>query len=236
LKVDTSIRKSVRIVIDERFGTHEEVLVFAGGSWLRWLFFILGPMAQAIRLASFRGTFWTKLFGFSYLQSWLLIEILGLISARTVMQNAATTAHINFESLDEFYGGVALRCYVSILGYFEFRFRVLGRGGYQWWEPLEWDLSTWITIVLALPLIVLLLIIRDFMIRSLSIFCRKNIFMGRNLLVAFPEGELGTLKVDGGAFFWLVSFVGNFLICLIGYCFLYNSFGTVNPGWTAVFE
>ena len=78
--------------------------------------------------------------------------------------------------------------------------------------------------------------IRDnLIVRALSNFCRKNIVMGQNLLVAFPAGELGTLKVDDDAVCWLVCSVANLLLCLAGYRFLYDSSGTVNPGWTAVF-
>jgi hypothetical protein len=236
LKLDTSIRKSIRIIIDERFGTHEEVLVFVRGSWLRWLFFILGPMPQAIRLASFRGTFYTQFLGFSYLLSWLLIEILGLISARTVIQNAATTDHINFESLDDTCEGLARLCYVSILSYFVARMTTFVREKSQWWIPLEWKSLDWIAYVLAFTLTILSLVIRDnLIVRALSIFCRKNIVMGQNLLVAFPEGEPRTLKVDDDALSWCVGSVANFLLCLAGYRFLYDSSGTVNPGWTAVF-
>jgi hypothetical protein len=59
--------------------------------------------------------------------------------------------------------------------------------------------------------------------------------MGQNLLVAFPEGEPEAPKVDDDAVCWLVFFVTNLLLSLFGYGFLYDSYGTVNPGWTAVF-
>jgi hypothetical protein len=236
LKVGTSLRKSVRIIIDERFGTHEEVLVFVRGSWLRWLFFILGPMPQAIRLSSFRGTFWTQFFGFSYLLSWLLIEILGLISARTVIQNAATTAHFNFKSLDDICEGLAMGCYVFILSYFVTVLKFLVREKSQWWETQEWFSLNWIAYVLVVTLPILSLWIRDnLIVRALSIFCRKNIVMGQNLLVAFPERKPETLKFDDVAVCWLVGSGANLLLCLAGYRFLYDSSGTVNPGWTAVF-
>ncbi|PMD21504.1 hypothetical protein NA56DRAFT_128274 [Hyaloscypha hepaticicola] len=235
LKLGMSIRKCVQIVIDERFGTHEEVLVFARSSWLRWLFFILGPMPQAVRLASFLGTPWTQFFGFSYFLSWILVEILALISARTVMQNAATAAHVNFEFLDKIYEGLALLCYASLLSYLPTRFESLARRRYQFWESPVWFSADWIAAFLLSLLAIPLRIIRELIIRALLIFCRKNIVMSQNLLVAFPEGELGTLKVDDDAIFWLLCFVANLLLCLIGYRFLYDSSGTVNPGWTAVF-
>jgi len=231
-----SIRKCVRIVIDEKFGTHEEVLVFARSSWLRWLFFILGPMPQAIRLASFRGTPCTQFFGFSYLLSWLLIEILGLISARTVTQNAATTDHISFKSLDDLCEELAMVCYFFILSYFVVTFTIFVRQKSQWWIPPEWNSLDWIAYVLTFTLTILSLGIRDnLIVRALSIFCRKNVVMGQNLLVAFPEGEPETLKVDDDAVCWLVCSVANLLLCLAGYRFLYHSSGTENPGWTAIF-
>jgi hypothetical protein len=193
-------------------------------------------MPQAIRLASFRGTFCTQFFGFSYLLSWLLIEILGLISARTVIQNAATTAHFNFKSLDDLCEWLPRVCYVFILSYFVARLTTLVREKSQWWIPLEWKSVDWIACVLAFTLTILSLVIRNnLIVRALSIFCRKNVVMGQNLLVAFPEGEPETLKVDDDAVYWAVGSVANLLLCLAGYRFLYHSSGTENPGWTAIF-
>jgi len=228
-----SIRKCVRIVIDEKFGTHEEVLVFARSSWLRWLFFILGPMPQAIRLASFRGTFGTQFFGFSYLLSWLLTEILGLISARTVGQNAATTDHVNFEFLDGLYETLATICYIFLHSYSSGSFI---RKHPPWGKSREWDSLDWALVVLMFTFTIPSPFMGDkLIVRALSAFCRKNIVMGQNLLVAFPEGEPETLRVDDDAVSWLVCSVANLLLCLAGYRFLYDSSGTVNPGWTAVF-
>jgi hypothetical protein len=236
LKLGISIRKSVRIAIDEKFGTHEEVLVFVRTSWLRWLFFILGPMPQAIRLASFRGTLWTKFFGFSYLLPWILMEILGLISPRTVTQNPATTVNISFEFLDDACVHIAEFCYFYVLSPFAAGFATFVREKLQWRKSQGWDSLDWISIVLVYTLARLSVALRDrFIVRPLSLFCRKNIVMSQNLLVAFPEGEPETLNVDDDAVFWLVFFVGNLLLSLVGYLFLYDSSGTVDPGWTAVF-
>jgi hypothetical protein len=45
------------------------------GTWIRWLLFVLGPLPQAIRLASFTGTPWTKAFEYSFALSWVLMEV-----------------------------------------------------------------------------------------------------------------------------------------------------------------
>ncbi len=236
LRFGTSLGKSVRNVIDERFGSHEEVLEFVRTSWLRWLFFCLGPMPQAIRLASFEGTFWTQFFGFSYLLSWVLIETLGVISARTVTQNVAITDQINFEFLDGFYYFLALLCYYSSLLYFLLVFMLSRvRRKFQERESQEWNLEHWMLLVGMFNFGVLLLWIRNYIVRSFLIFCHKYKFFGQCLLVNFQEGESKTLEVDIDAGLWLVWFVGNLLVCLIGYCFLYDSSETVNPRWTAVF-
>jgi hypothetical protein len=191
-------------------------------------------MPQAIRLASFRGTFCTQFFGFSYLLSWLLIEILGLISARTVIQNAATTTHISFKFLDRLYETLAVICYFYIYSYSALRFRYFISP--RWGESQKWDSLDWLLFVLMVTFAIPSSFIRDgLIVRALSMFCRKHVVMGQNLLVAFPEGEPETLKVDDDAVSWLVCSVANLLLCLAGYRFLYDSSGTVNPGWTAVF-
>jgi hypothetical protein len=65
--------------------------------------------------------------------------------------------------------------------------------------------------------------------------CERHLTFSQNLLVAFREGDTEALKIDELALFFFICFAFNFLSCLCTYRYFYNSYGTVNPGWTAVF-
>jgi hypothetical protein len=48
--------------------------------WLRWLGFLLGVIQPAIKLASFNGVSFSHAFGFMWLGSWVVIEIVALLA------------------------------------------------------------------------------------------------------------------------------------------------------------
>lgn len=94
LKLKISFRKCVRYTMNERLqgtGFLEGMKNLKNTTWLRWLLFILRPLPQAIRLASFRGIPWTQFLGFSFLSSWLLVEIMVLVSTGTAIQLHASS-------------------------------------------------------------------------------------------------------------------------------------------------
>jgi hypothetical protein len=77
---------SLQHIIAERFevvGSSEDMESIISTAWVRWLCFLLGPLPQIIRLASFQGVYWTKLWAFGFVLSWLLVEVLILLSPRT---------------------------------------------------------------------------------------------------------------------------------------------------------
>jgi hypothetical protein len=44
-------------------------------AWPRWIFFVMGTLPTGIKLASFEGTPWTKVWGMMFLSSFIVIEI-----------------------------------------------------------------------------------------------------------------------------------------------------------------
>jgi hypothetical protein len=50
-------------------------------TWLRWLWFILGTLPPAIKLASMRGVPWTQVWGMIFLASWIINEGLVIFAA-----------------------------------------------------------------------------------------------------------------------------------------------------------
>jgi len=66
-----SLRGAVRGVISRRF---DDVEGFASGSWLRCVYFVVGPLMSAIKLGAMQGVPWTKAYGMMFLVSFILVE------------------------------------------------------------------------------------------------------------------------------------------------------------------
>ncbi|KAH7419357.1 hypothetical protein BKA64DRAFT_14188 [Cadophora sp. MPI-SDFR-AT-0126] len=49
-------------------------------TWPRWLFFIMGPLPAAIKLASFSGIWWTKSWGLMFAVSFVVVELISIPS------------------------------------------------------------------------------------------------------------------------------------------------------------
>ncbi|KAK0118420.1 hypothetical protein ONS95_012707 [Cadophora gregata] len=74
--------------------------------WPRWLFFILGVLPPSIKLASFSGTPWTKIFGMMFLVSFLIIELFNL-TAFSVLRKRLSAVDHTFKSLRTIRRGTA---------------------------------------------------------------------------------------------------------------------------------
>jgi hypothetical protein len=64
LQFNTSPRACVQQVVNDRFesnGSVDGLESLTSTTWMRWLLFILGPLPQAVRLASFEGVPLTQL-------------------------------------------------------------------------------------------------------------------------------------------------------------------------------
>ena len=70
-----SVKRSFRLLISDSF-EKEEAKSMVDSILLRYLLFVLGPLPQVIGLAAFKGTPWTKVYGFMFLVSFLTMEVL----------------------------------------------------------------------------------------------------------------------------------------------------------------
>jgi hypothetical protein len=243
LKYRTPLRPIVCHVMNKRFGSTEALKTFTRTAWARWLLFLLGPLPQAIRLASFHGTPWTQFLGFSFLSSWILMEILALLSAETPCQLPPSRICSRFDYVYRLTNllvafatmfGIALPTLLSFLvpGYFI----------YKAWGDLVQSLinrdrlfDVFINLILAFWTFLLILAVVLGVIEVLLWVCGRNLELSRRLLLAYSEGSPETLKLDDFAFVLLLSSIGNLLACLFLYIYFYNPSKTLNPGWTAAF-
>ncbi|KAF4635514.1 hypothetical protein G7Y89_g2570 [Cudoniella acicularis] len=209
------------------------------GTWMRWLPFVLGPLPQIVRLASFTGVPWTKASGFSFLLSWLLIEILILTGrdqspTNQTHQDASVYFSRGYRSFPSSHGN-CLQFSLNSRNTFRLIFDVFFPGVH----PL----------LKAVPRIALVVTLMG---ESIGIVCMVGLtfsflggmypIIGQNLMLVFPEapvsGGSGALVPDDEADEVDVAFMfflHNFLTCVMGYFVFYSSSGTVNPGWTVVF-
>ncbi|PMD20616.1 hypothetical protein NA56DRAFT_646284 [Hyaloscypha hepaticicola] len=232
------------IVVDERFDYDvAEIKKARATSWIRWLCFILGPLPQAIRLGSFSGVPYTKLFGFGFLSSWLLVEFLILIATTTDRDTPPDWPSTVFEFLDvaAFFAvlGVTTAAELLILVItseavlFDASFHSPSTG--QWILALLSFLFFWGTVFGTLYGG----IIGPILLRIVNWGLSQSQLLGLSevFLVAFRDGNEESLEADLCAVWCLLSFFPQFAVCLMlyGYPEFYDPAGTVNPGWTGVF-
>ncbi|KAG4430164.1 hypothetical protein IFR05_014358 [Cadophora sp. M221] len=210
---------------------------------LRWLLFVMGPLLQAIRLASFKGVFWSKFIGFSFLLPWALCEVLIFLHARMRTNQRLSPDLVDFIDLDPrrspdggdyddyddnfrvLFPAIITTIPMLVLGYAVLVAR----------EVPERFVGIAV-IVAAVPISVFIVLLLLLMVALGALFKRYE-WVGRGMLVAFVERvkDKDVVVVDDKAFLLLIVFLVNFLICVVGYAWFYDSEGTVNPGWTGVF-
>jgi hypothetical protein len=99
------LRERLQLVIRNRFAEpdqddpEEGVREVRRVTWLRWLFFIFGALTSSLKLMSFIGTPWTQTWGDVFTFSFLLFEILAILSwmggrQRRPCHDAADTAKL----------------------------------------------------------------------------------------------------------------------------------------------
>lgn len=113
LRSGMPIRTCIHYIIVERFevnGSLEEMEKAKRTAWIRWLFFVLVLLPQAIQLACYRSTPWTQIFGFSFVSSWLVVEILVLIPAKPTRENTGSWTPGTFKGLHLFNLQCGLGC------------------------------------------------------------------------------------------------------------------------------
>jgi hypothetical protein len=76
------------LLIEKRFpedeaeqGDENNITAVEKLTWLRWLFFVLGVLPPAVKLAAMTGVPWTKAWGMMFLASFFIVELLLISSA-----------------------------------------------------------------------------------------------------------------------------------------------------------
>ncbi|PVH75458.1 hypothetical protein DL98DRAFT_658139 [Cadophora sp. DSE1049] len=229
-------KKSARLTIMERFDDDspvEGIQVLGSTVWIRWLLFMMGPLPQAIRLASFQGVFWSKVLGFGFLVPWLIMELMILISVKMArISSTIASAPAVVESRPQpiwmtYLAGLSI-------GIFTLELNLMVYFG------LTQDRDSVITHV-GIGLVYILLFLMSTVLFKQGIaegvggLCSAFPWLGRNLLVVYPVDGTEDLEVDPAAAYYLGCFWVNFWLLFVGYSCIYDSAGTANPGWTGVF-
>ena len=78
------LKDAVQLLMHERFGDVEDELegiqAIEKLTFIRWLFFIFGTLGPAIKLMAMEGVPWTKAWGAMFLASFLVVEVLVVLS------------------------------------------------------------------------------------------------------------------------------------------------------------
>jgi hypothetical protein len=82
-----SLQEFIELLVSERFegdeAEEDSIQSIERFTWLRWLFFILGSLPAAIKLAVMKGVPWTNTWGMMFLASFLAREVLIIVVAMT---------------------------------------------------------------------------------------------------------------------------------------------------------
>jgi len=77
-------KEAILLLIRERFGDDEEdvegIQAIEKVTFVRCLFFVFGTLGPAIKLMAMDGIFWTKIWGAMFLISFLVVEVMVVLS------------------------------------------------------------------------------------------------------------------------------------------------------------
>ena len=83
-----SLRQSIVWTVANRYRGNEDasegIQSLERLTWLRWLWFLLGTLGPAVKLAAMRGVPWTKAWGMMFLSAWVVFEIVGFMGKRAI--------------------------------------------------------------------------------------------------------------------------------------------------------
>jgi hypothetical protein len=233
----TSPVTALRMLKAERYKDVEPIegiRVIEQYTWLRWVYFILGALPQAIKLMSFRGTPWTQVVGLIFLVSFIIVEMIVIFvpaeDVRSTMPISRTTtlwpSHRRSRTPDSndkmlrlaeacdsciiLFGGTS---YIVLLGI--------------WSYQLPQKMPAFFG--LAYPVF----LIGIFFLDRLHQYYPQ---LTQNLLLSFPSTENPSqLEVDQWAWNFFCFFISILVTCIAGYSLFWDSSGTENPAWTIAF-
>jgi hypothetical protein len=248
--------RALRLLQRDRFEHREEAegLQNLGSSTFgRWIFTVLGPLPVMIKMASFIGTPWTKVYAACYIASFVTTEFIIVTTPKDVHERRLDpdmpSPRISLPKWLKAFDLVLLvlaqlpHAMTFLLLQMEFLTeymaipfldRYFGEefygGRFDKFPPFVVGLTlssgaTLSSIYLSRKLF-----------NAMTSYCNKHPAVGKWLVLVFPESEGSTqLVVDGWAIWALFFFLGNVITALLGYRFLYDSTSTINPSWTTIF-
>jgi hypothetical protein len=87
------VSQAIDITIQQRYRNVEDpvdgIQYLEKQTWLRWLFFVVGTLGPAIKLAAMQGMPWTKAWGMMFLGTFVVFESIVCIKKRPINDEAA---------------------------------------------------------------------------------------------------------------------------------------------------
>jgi hypothetical protein len=228
--------------------------------WLRWLFFILGALPQAVKLGSFGGVPWTQFLGFCYLASFVLVEILIFIASiwneqleltRRLRANPALNSYEAPGSLlryvdtsllvFSFYNTILIGEVTRSLVFSAIDLGIRPSTGRIFMLHEPGVVSTFIILIcctcaIGIFLVLLFAGFLSLLVKVMPWMIRRiPRSVGANLIVVFPAGDGSKFNVDVIAVGCLLFFVFHSSSVIFLYWRLFSSDGTEKPSWTGVY-
>lgn len=229
-----SLSHSAKLVITERFGANAPAPAEGGNeksessTWLRWLLFVMGPLPQAVRLTSFENVALNQALGAAFLVPWLICEVLIYCSKRMDMDRARTIRDEDCVPIDQ--NPVVMLCGAMSVGMLFLEYASLFYSRVREWNMLLTIAACYIAGPVHIPPVYMLLV-------GLRRLFTKFPAVGKSILgrssIGDTEGSRWALE-DTAVLLFMV-FLLNLSLCILGYLYLYEPSGTVNPGWTSAF-
>jgi hypothetical protein len=196
-------------------------------TWLRWLFFVLGPLPATILLCGLRGILCTQIIGFIFLGDWLMNELLIYLSTTTRFSPGEHENVPDMQDLTIFTGYSFVAA--TILAWTSLLWVPIVRS-----EALEHNLFLSFTVNLLFfcvvpPSIIWSLALGpDFF--GLGMLLERHMTWSKWFCLAFPDQE-GVYFLDTGAWHYAVLFLANVVFIILSYALYYDPAGTHFPSW-----
>jgi hypothetical protein len=238
-----TFRISLQLLLRRRFDDNSvEKSAYSKGlqwwlRWVRWLFFIIGVLPLAIRLASFKNTPWTKAIGFIFFAHFLIGEGLILLASRIPIPTFAPFSKEDEKSKFRYWAyGAALLGSLFFPAYLALQQVVIFMDGLDTGVIL----AGLLLLVILLPSFLIYIFLCGFAVGSglgkiTKLMERRYPDALRGLMLAV-ETDTGVVKVDEDAVWCLGLLIINLVYCVLGYRFVYDPSETVDPGWRGIFS
>ncbi|KAE8451429.1 hypothetical protein EG329_004058 [Mollisiaceae sp. DMI_Dod_QoI] len=220
----------ITLLLSERFSApvpNEKFHALAQRTWLRWVFFVLGPLPLSILLGGFQGTPWTQGIGFTFLADWLVGELLIYLSTTS---RFFPGEHENVPDMPKL---------MAYTGYSFVGFTILAWTILLWTPVLRSDalqqnpsvsLAVNLLFISVVPFGIAWALALGPELLGLGRFLERHMTLSKWLCVAFPDLD-GYYFLDTGAWHYAVVFLANIVFGILAYALYYDPRGTDFPHW-----